>query len=108
MDLVLQTNIFFYITSAAVVVVTVLVCVVLYYVARILRDVREVTDRVKRGTEHLADDLENLRRDIKQDGMHLRDIAMYFVRRAGIIPGAKSTRTRRPRKEADAEVEGEE
>lgn len=103
MDLVLQTNIFFYITSAAVVVVTVLVCIVLYYVARILRDVREVTDRVRRGSESLAEDFASLRAGIREDGMRLRDIAMFFATRAGVIPGSKASRSRKPRAETPRE-----
>lgn len=97
MDLVLQTNIFFYITSAAVVVVTVLVCIVLYYLVRILRDVRDMTDRMRRGSEALASDLESLRVSVKEEGMRLRDLAAFFLRRAGIGGQARAARPRKAR-----------
>lgn len=104
MDLVLQTNIFFYITSAAVLVVTFFVCVVLYYVVRILRDIRAVTDRVRRGSESVANDLASLREGIREDGMRLRDFAMFFVRRFGIMPTERPRKTKRaPKKEEVSE-----
>ena len=61
MSEVLQANVFFVITSIAVVVVTVLVCFVLWYLIKILRNVREITDRLRRGSEQLAEDANAVR-----------------------------------------------
>ncbi len=61
MSEVLQTNIFFVITSVAVVVLTILLCFVLYHVIGILKNVRDITDRVKRGSEQLAEDAQAVR-----------------------------------------------
>lgn len=47
---------FFIITSISVVVLTILVCVALFYLIRILRNVSDMTDRLKRGSEQLAED----------------------------------------------------
>ena len=58
---VLQTNIFFIITSVAVVIFTIFSCVALYYLIRILRNVRDVTDRLRRGSEQLAEDAQAVR-----------------------------------------------
>ncbi len=104
MDLVLQTNIFFYITSAAVIVVTVLVCIVLYYLAGILRDVRDVTSRIRQGTEKVSEDLESLRSEVRQGGAHLRAVAVYFARRAGFMPKHKAPRARSRSKNEEESV----
>lgn len=61
MSEVLQTNIFFFITSAAVVVLTILLVVVLVYVLLIVRNVKDVTDRVREGSELIASDLRGMR-----------------------------------------------
>lgn len=56
MSEVLQANVFFVITSVAVVVLTILVCVALWHVIRILKNIRDISERVKRGSEQLAED----------------------------------------------------
>ena len=60
---VLQTNIFFVITSIAVLVVTVLVLVALYYFIGILRAVRDIAERVREGSEIIAEDAAQLRHE---------------------------------------------
>lgn len=61
MNEVLHANIFFVITSIAVVLFTILVCLVLYHVLKIVKAVRRIVDRVEAGSEVIAEDLENLR-----------------------------------------------
>lgn len=56
MNEILQTNVFFVITSVSVVLVTILVIIALLYLIRILRNVRDITDRLRRGSEQLAED----------------------------------------------------
>ena len=79
MDIILQTNIFFYITSAAVVLVTILIILVLFYVLSILRNVRDISDKAKEGTEILAEDLGELRKNVKKEGFKARQIIDYFL-----------------------------
>lgn len=96
MDELLQTNLFFYITSAAVIVTTVLVCVALYYLVGILRDVREIVARLKRGSETLGEDLSSLRLEITQGKMRLRDLAsLGFARMRELIGKKRASRRAR-------------
>lgn len=60
MNEVLQANIFFIITSIAVVVFTILICVALYQVIGILRSVRHMVNRVEEGSEAIAEGVSNL------------------------------------------------
>jgi hypothetical protein len=100
--LVLETNIFFYITSVAVVIVTVLVAIGLYYIIGILRNIRDVSDRVRRGSEQFAEDVNEFREAIKEDGATVRHIFALIMRGAGWFPSpAKKRGTRR--KSAKAE-----
>ena len=66
MSEVLQTNLFFVITSISVVVVTILIGVMLYHIIRILRSVREIIDRLKKGSEVLAEDAASIHGFVKE------------------------------------------
>ena len=61
MSEILQTNIFFAITSVAVVVFTLLLCVVLYQVIKILKSIRRIVTRIDEGSEVIAEDVSQLR-----------------------------------------------
>ncbi len=98
MSEVLQTNVFFFITSVAVVAFTVLLCIVLYQVIKILGSVRNIVDRLEEGSEAVAYNLKQLR-DHVSDMSFLKSIV-------GSIFGLRSyekKRTRKPRKKDDVE-----
>lgn len=76
-----------------VVVVGTFLAVVLYYLIKILQDVRDVTTRARQASEELKGDLDELRENIKEDGGRLRDVAVFFLERTGIL---KKRRGKRP------------
>jgi hypothetical protein len=92
MSEVLQANIFFIITSIAVVVFTLLVCVALYHVIKILRSIRKIIDRVDQGSELIAEDVAQLRAYVVE-GSLVSQIMSFFL-------GSKS-RTRRRVKDSN-------
>ncbi|MEI6864371.1 MAG: hypothetical protein WCK46_03375 [Candidatus Adlerbacteria bacterium] len=79
---VVHADIFFFIASAATVCVTALVLVALYYVVRIVRDVNKITTRLTKATAELEQDFEELRSQIKTEGVKVRamaDLVLGFV-----------------------------
>jgi len=78
---ILQTNIFFLITSVAVVAVTILVAVALFYLVSILRDVKDISGRIKRGSEIVGKDLSALRMVFKREGGKTQTIFTTFLDR---------------------------
>lgn len=58
---ILQANVFFFITSIAVIIFTLLLCVAVYQIIKILKAVRRIMDRLEEGTEVLAGDIESIR-----------------------------------------------
>ena len=64
----IKADIFFFITTIAVLLVTGGIIIVLYYVIKILRNVRDVTDRVEDGTKALSEDISLLRSNLKSQG----------------------------------------
>ncbi len=89
---VLQANVFFLITAIAVTVFTVFLCVAMYLVIRILRSVRNITERIELGSETIVEDVKQLRNYVA-GGSLISQIMGLFVR------------TRRSRKRGQDEVD---
>lgn len=58
---VLQTNIFFFITAAAVIILTIFLAIIFFHVIKITRCVRRIVERVEEGSEVLMEDLQHVR-----------------------------------------------
>lgn len=83
---ILQANVFFFITAMSVVVFTIFLCVAMYLVIRILRSVRNITERIESGSETIAEDIKQLRAYVAQ-GSLISQIIGLFVK-------SKRSRTR--------------
>lgn len=57
MEAVLQTNIFFFITSVSVIIITVLLVVIGFYVLRIVKNVSEISTIIKDATSNANEKL---------------------------------------------------
>ena len=71
MDTLLKADIFFVITSIAVVLLTIGGVVALVYVIKILREVKSITELLRREGEHLSEDVEELRTQVRNKGVTL-------------------------------------
>lgn len=94
MNEIVQADIFFFITAIAVVVVGVGMSIALCYIIFILRDVRAVAKKVRKASDELEKDFEDLRVNIKEEGVRVKtvfDLALRFIARH--IP---KSRTKRP------------
>lgn len=98
MSEVLLTNIFFMITAGAVVLVTVMVIIALYYAIKILRAIRDIAERVREGSEVIADDVASVR-----DGIVSGRFFKSVFDRAQAAAGFGATRARRKTKKTSAE-----
>lgn len=72
MEALAKSDIFFVITGVAVVLVTLLLVAVLFYIIKILRDVKDVTTKVKKESEHIIDDVSFFRKGIKKTGAKVK------------------------------------
>ncbi len=82
----LQANIFFMIASAGVILLTLLTCIILYQVIRVMQLVRRIMERVELGSEVLADDIESLRENLSPTRL------ISFI--MSMVPGAMPRRRR--------------
>lgn len=93
MSEVLHANIFFFIASVATILFTVLLCIALYHVIKILKSLRIIMKRVEEGSEVIAEDLESIRAFVLEGGLISRIIGMAM--------GVKARGSRRKKKAAD-------
>ena len=79
MEMVLQTNIFFFITSIAVIIVTVLVVIGLFYILSILRNIKDISNKAKRGSEILAEDFSIIHNKVKKNDFKIGHVVDFFI-----------------------------
>jgi hypothetical protein len=82
MSEMLQANIFFMITSVAVIVFTVFVCVILYQVIKLLRSVRNIVARIDEGSEVIAEDVSQLRAYVLEGSLVSQIMSLVFGAKA--------------------------
>lgn len=78
----LKMDVFFLITTVAVLLVTGLVCFVLYRILRILRNVEHVSQIVSDESDLVRNDLSEMRAVIKREGFKLTHLAAFVRKRA--------------------------
>ena len=103
MNETLHANIFFFITSVAVVAVTLMLVVVLWYVISILREVRKVATKVSQASEGLERDLEFIRAEVRSN---IGKLAGFVSTVGGFFLGGL-TKKKRPatKKRSESETE---
>jgi hypothetical protein len=83
MDTFIQADIFFFVTTIFVIILVIVLAIAGFYIIRILRNLRDVSEIVKSETQHIAGDVENLRSDLKRTGFSLPLIFGFFKRVLG-------------------------
>ncbi len=97
MSEVLQANIFFFITGIAVIVFTLLLCIALYHVVKILKSVRQVIERIEKSSEIIAEDVSNMREYFKGGGFFSHVISMFMKRSPFGATGKKKKASKKSR-----------
>lgn len=88
MSEVLEANIFFFIASVGVIAFTLLSCIGLYYVIKILRSVQRIVERIEKGSGVIAEDVAHLREYLTKGSFISRIVGMFFSQ-----VGRKNSRT---------------
>ena len=104
MNEILRANVFFFITSVAVVVLTAALLVVLFYIIVILREVRVVARRVRQASENLEKDIESFRFEVKggvEKAFSFLHTIAGFVFGRGVMPKKRPTTRKKNVNETD-------
>lgn len=87
MDAITKADAFFFVTTISVVVVAVVVVVALWYVVRILADIRGLSKKIKEEGTEVVEDVHSLRVKIKKEGKKTGD---FFSSMMGLQTGKKT------------------
>tara|TARA_Y100001958_G_C21078570_1_gene435665 strand:+ start:599 stop:886 length:288 start_codon:yes stop_codon:yes gene_type:complete len=68
METLLKADIFFFVTTIVVIVLSIVIAVALVYVVRILRDILHVTRNVRDESDKIVADVDEFRSDMKKQG----------------------------------------
>lgn len=74
MDAFLKSDIFFFITGIAVILIASGCLILLAFVIRILADIRAVSKRLADGSRVISEDLDAFRKVIREEGIRLRHL----------------------------------
>ena len=93
----MKADIFFFITSLAVILITIGALVALFYLIEILRSVRDVSKRVDEGSKLFAEDLSAFRESVKARGFALGQLFSFLQKRSRWF--SRKSKTRRTEEE---------
>ena len=78
MNEVAKSDIFFFITTIAVVLFTLFLIVGIYYLIKILDDIRYISKKAREGTDIISEDLSDLREKVKNNGAKVSYFTNFF------------------------------
>jgi uncharacterized protein YoxC len=78
-----EANIFFIITSGAVVVVSISLVIALVYIIQILKDVKYIVHKTRHESDLLIKDVHSIRESVKKESYKFLDIIGSIVRFVG-------------------------
>jgi hypothetical protein len=92
MNEILHANVFFVIASVATVVFSIVICLILFQVLKLIKSIRRIVERIEEASAQVADDVAHARSLLFNGGM--------IARVMGFMAGAKR-KTRRSRTDED-------
>ncbi len=96
MNELVHADIFFFITSVAVVVVSIGMLIALYFIIQIVRDVRAIVAKLRKAGDDLERDLTELRAQVRNEGGKVKTL---FEAGVAFLSHRLRTRTRRKKTE---------
>lgn len=80
-DSLIHADIFFFISSIALVIISIGITVLLIYLIGIVKNVRDISEKVKAESGELIKDIKDLRVSLRQEGIkwrHVADMIRHF------------------------------
>lgn len=76
---ILKQDVFFVLASALVVFTTLLVAVAGYYIFRIVKTVNYITQKAKKESDLLSEDISELRHTVKEKGVGFKQLVSFLT-----------------------------
>lgn len=74
-----KQDIFFVITTIAVVILTILLSVFAYYAIKVVKDIKFISEKAKRESELLSQDIAELKDSIRENGAKLKPALSFLL-----------------------------
>ena len=78
MESIVKSDIFFFVATITIIIVTVFLVAVLFYIVLILRDVKNISSRIREESKLFSEDLRTLRGNIKNKGVRFKHFVDFF------------------------------
>lgn len=80
MNNLIKSDVFFFITSIAVVVIGILLTVLIVYLIKVSRDIKYISQKAKTEADNIIQDVSQLRTNLKEQGGIIKNLAGIFTR----------------------------
>lgn len=74
----LKMDIFFVISSVAVIILAILAIIVLVYLIKFVRNIKYISDKARVETDNLSKDMQSLRENIRKGGFRFKHLLNFF------------------------------
>jgi len=74
----LKQDIFFFVTTVAVVVLAILLAILIIYIIKISKDVKYISHKAKNEADLISKDLSDLRENVREKGAKLKYFMSFF------------------------------
>lgn len=88
MESVLKMDIFFFVTTVVVAVVGTLIAIFIYYLIGVMRNIRDISETIKKEAEETVRDFRAVRKDVKEGAERIKKLGQAAVG-ANVLTGAK-------------------
>ncbi len=86
METIMKSEIFFFISSIATVILTILIGIMAAYLIRILRNVDNISEKAKDEADLIKEDVADLRQNIRDEGIKVKSFVSFFNKLKGRRP----------------------
>lgn len=103
MNEVLHANVFFFVTGIAVIIISAILCILLYHVIRALKSIRRILGSIEKGTEAISEDMQNIRGYFMRGGL-IGGVLSILRGVKNEAPRSVKKNTRRKRKSTELKI----
>lgn len=79
MEDIIKADIFFFISSVAIIVFTICAIIIMFYVLRILKDMKNISRNMSQESDKFMNDIDSLRETVKAEGVKVMTVADFFL-----------------------------
>ena len=78
MDTLIHADVFFFVTTVAVIILTIVFAVTLFYLIAVLRRARDIAEQIKEEATLVRHDIHDARMRVEREGFRLKHVLDFF------------------------------